>query len=157
MKRATIRRRRPPLLRLKISDLENMLRDLEAMPADIERLSRESWEMKVKIAALQWDISTRKAELEYEVRTDKEKYKNEGERNAAIAILLQNDEGVERRRKEILDLESIKEITDKQIWKRKDEFTVLKYSLRASCAVIEGLCDPIVKEVLLGKQNADQF
>lgn len=133
-----------------------MLADLQAMPARMETLSRESWEQKRYIASLQEQIKDQRMALEYEIRTDKATYKNNDERVAAIEYKLSQDPIVQKLKKEIDSYDEIREITERQKWQIKDEFTVLKYTLRASCAVIEGLSDPIVREAI-DDRGKEQF
>lgn len=141
------------LLRCTIADIDQLLTDLKDLPRQIEDKGRESWELKQQIASLQSEIDERRYQLEYEIRTDKETYKNEASREAAIRTAMNADDGVRRRMKDIADYENMKQMCDRSTWKLKDEFTVLKYQLRASCGVLEGLCDPIVREVLHGKRE----
>lgn len=144
------------MLRIKISDINRMLADLQAMPARMETLSRESWEQKRYIASLQEQIKDQRMALEYEIRTDKATYKNNDERVAAIEYKLSQNPIVQKLKKEIDSYDEIREITERQKWQIKDEFTVLKYALRASCAVIEGLSDPIVREAI-DDRGQEQF
>jgi len=142
------------MLSLTIVALEERLQRMAEIPPMIEKASMDAWAAKQSIAMLERDIEERRRELEFDVRTDKETYKNEAARDLAIRQAMAKDDGVRRRLGEIAETEKIKTMAERSLWTLRDEFTTIKYHVRASIAVIEGLTDVVVKGVLLGKKPA---
>lgn len=141
-------------LSLTLEELEARFVEWRDMPQRIERASRDAWDAKQRITALQQEIDERRWTLEYDIRTDKAKYPNEASRELAIKQAMAADEGVQTRLREIAEWEEIKMRNERLQWTLKDEATILKYHIRASVAVLEGLADPVVREIINGERKA---